>query len=328
VRRVRLAFTDAAGPVWVNLDDLMLVDNSRRIEPAPPGAQLLRSGLDYTLRLPSWPEPLRMAQSGDGLWRMSGVGAQVRLAGPGESLPAAGDKLDVLGGRGVGRAELLEHNAMRVRFGCTWFFPARPGLWASISARRIRWEYTIYADGRCVVQGELNNAGGREIQTAVIAPATAAAFYGRAGGRQIELNDFAGEVGRWQYMVAPAGEAGDLLASNYLRPAAVRTTIGDADVRAPGDFDKDGFDESQGCYCLGSRGGQCRFVVDPPPGGLLAPVFLLTGPWPGRVCVSSEGQAIGSVVRRTDGSILVRLPGNYQRATAVEVSADASGASD
>lgn len=320
VRRVRLGFTDAAGPVWIHVDDVMLIDNARRIEPSPPGTVLRKSGLDYTLSGPAWPEPLRLARGADGLWRMSGVGAEVRLAAPGEKLSEAGEKLDVLGPRRVGLVELLEHNAMRVRFGCTWFFPVRAGQSVSLPARRITWEYTIYSDGRCAVRGELNNAGGREIASAVIATKTEAAFHGRFLARRIELFDFAGEVGRWQYLAVPAGGGGKAMAEDYLRPGSVRISLGEADAVAAGDYDRDGFDESQGCYFLGSRAGLCRFVLDPPPGGLIDPLLRLTSTRPGELCVSSEGLAIRSAVRLADGSVLVRLPGRYIRPTKVEAS--------
>jgi hypothetical protein len=320
VRRLRFSFTDAAGAVWFNLDDVMLIDNARQIEPVPPGVALSKSGLDYELKLPGRDEPVRIEQGSDGLWRMGVLGAEVRLAGLGEKLPASGERLDPLGSRRVGQVDLLEHNEIRIRLASTWYFPSRAGQWASISVRQIRWEHTIYGDGRCVVQGVLNNAGGREIETVGIFPATEAAFYGRSTGRQMMVRDFAGEVGRWRYLVLPQGQSGPVLAANYLHPAAIRPSVAEPDVRAAGDGDRDGFDESQGCYYLSARGGQCRFVLDPSPEGLLDPVLLLAGPWPGQVHVSSEGLTIRSVVRRPDGSVLVRLGGMHRQAIAVEVS--------
>ena len=252
VRRLSLSFPDAAGAVWFNLDDVILIDNARRIAPAPAGVELFKSGLDYTLRLPGWPRPIRISQGADGLWRAGGIQADVRLAGPGEKLPETGEKLDRMGNRCVGEFELLEHNAMRLRLVGTWYFASRAGQWASMAARRIRWEYTIYCDGRCVVQGELNNAGGREISAVGIYAPTDAAFYGRSLSRSIELSEFAGQAGRWQYLVVPPGESGKLLSAEYLHPGTVRAVIAGRSVRGVGDHDRDGFDESQGCYCLGA----------------------------------------------------------------------------
>jgi hypothetical protein len=326
VRRLRLSFADAAEAVWFNLDDVMLMDNSRRIKPVPAGAELSKSGLDYELKLPGRQEAVLIEQGSDGLWRLGALGAEIRLGGLGEKLPAGGERLDALGSRRVGRIELLEHNEIRIRLASTWYFPSRAGQWASMAVRQIRREYTIYGDGRCVVQGVLNNAGGREIATVGLFTATDAAFYGGTTGRQMVVNDFAGEVGRWRYMVLPQGPFGAVLAANYLHPGAIRPSVAEPGVRADGDGDRDGFDESQGCYFLAARAGQCRFTLDPPPEGLLDPVVLLAGPWQGQVHVSSEGLAIRSVVRRPDGSALVLLGGLHRKAMAVEVSGTAGAA--
>ncbi len=325
VRRLRLSFADAAGAVWFNLDDVMLIDNARQIKPVPPGAELFKSGLNYSLKLPGRDEPVRIEQDPDGLWRMGAFQAELRIAGAGEKLPAGGEKLDALGSRRIGQIELLEHNEIRLRLASTWYFPSRAGQWVSMAVRQIRWEYTIYGDGRCVVQGVLNNAGGREIATVGVFTATDAAFYGGAAGRQMVVNDFAGEVGRWRYMVLPPGQSGPVLASNYLHPGGIRPSVAEPGARAVGDGDRDGFDESQGCYFLAARAGQCRFVLDPPPEGLLDPVLLLAGPWEGDVAVSSEGLAVRSVVRRPDGSALVRLGGLHRKPMAVEVSGAVGG---
>ena len=58
---------------------------------------------------------------------------------------------------------------------------------------------------------------------------------------------------------------------------------------APGDADRDGFDESQGCYFLAASRGHCRFTIFPPREGLLGPVFRIAGPWTGPVNVNTEG---------------------------------------
>ena len=320
VRRLGLSFADAAGAVWFNLDDIMLIDNSRLIQPAPPNFELARSGLDYTLTLPQYLEPVKIEQGPDGLWRMGWLQGDLRLAGAGEKLAESGESLDPMGSRRLGQIELLEHNPIRIRLASTWYFPSRSGQWASMAVRQIRWEYTIYADGRCVVQGVLNNAGGREIETVGIFTSTDAAFHGGSTGRKLIVNEFAGEVGRWRYLLPPPGEAGPLAADNYLRPGKLRPSIAGGGAWAPGDGDRDGFDESQGCYYLGARRGQCRFVLDPPAGGVLNPVFVVAGPFSAGVSVGIEGLAIRPVVRRADGSVLFRLEGVCSRPTAIEVS--------
>lgn len=319
-RRLVLSFPDAAGAVWFHLDDIMLIDNFRQINPVPLNFELSKSGLDYALTVPGYREPLRIEQGPDGLWRMGRFQAELRLCGAGEKLPDSGESLDWMGSRRLGQLELLEHNAIRIRLANTWYFPSRSGQWASMAVRQIRWEYTIYADGRCVVQGVLNNAGGREIETVGVFTSTDVVFHGGLKGRKLIVGEFAGQVGRWRYFLAPPGEAGPLAAANYLHPAKLQATIAGVGARAPGDGDRDGFDESQGCYYLAARGGECRFVLVPPAGGVVSPVFVVAGTFPAGASVSSEGLAIRPVVRRADGSVLFRLDGVCHGRTAIEVS--------
>jgi len=320
VRTVRIAFADAAGPVWFNVDDIMVIDNARAIKPTPPGMSLRKDGLNYRLTLPGRSAPVELRQSDDGLWRLEGLGAAVRLAGPGGQLAASGEDLSLMGGRRVGQVEVLEHNALRIRLANTWYFPTRAGEWASLAVRRLRWEHTLWADGRHVTQVMLNNAGGTPIgSVGIITPAPAAWSGGSIGNRMIQ-RDFRDGVGRWQFLSSPRdGTDGKLFLDNYLRPGKVEAAIAVAGSWAAGDAGRDGFDETQGCCFLAARAGQCRFTVHPPPGGLLRPAFLIAGPWSGPVHVNSEGMTIGPVVRLADGSALFVLPGRVDRPTAVEV---------
>lgn len=217
---IRLGFADAAGPVGFNLDDIMLIDNARTIRPTPPGVVLRKSGLGYALTLPGLAGEIRLAQGADGLWRLEGHEAEVRLAGAGEGLAAEGEHLELMGTRRVGQVEVIEHNSIRLRLANTWYFPTRAGQWASLAVRRIRWEHTFHADGRWVTAGMLNNAGGREISSAGVFLARLAAWLGGGVSDRHILPDFAGAVGRWHYLTAPAGPAGATMAENYLRPRA------------------------------------------------------------------------------------------------------------
>jgi hypothetical protein len=314
-----VGFADAAGPVWFNLDDVMLIDNERAIRPVPPGVVFRRSGLSYLLTLPAHTGQITVRQGADGLWRLGDLQASVRLAGPGQPLPASGEHLELMGDRRVGQVEVLEHNAIRVRLANTWYFPKRAGEWASLAVRQVRWEHTFYGDGRWVTEGTLNNAGGQEISSAGVFLPQEAAWAGGGLADSFLLRDFAGEVGRFRYLLAPSGPAGKTIAANYLRPGQVNGTIAAKDVFAPGDADRDGFDESQGCYCLGAKAGHCRFTVAPPAEGLCDPIFLVLGRWAGPVHVGSEGLAIQRVVQRADGAVLFVLPGLVTRPTAVEV---------
>jgi len=323
VEALRIGLPDAAGGVWLGLDDVLLIDNQRTIEPAPAGVQLRKSGLDYTLSLPGQGEEVSLTQQSDGLWRFGRLGAQVRLAGVGEDLPAEGERLELMGARRIGQVELLEHNRIRLRLANTWYFPKRAGEWASLAVRTIRWEHTVYGDGRWIVQGTLNNAGGTEISSVGVYLPVEAAWAGGILSDHHILREFSGEVGRWRYLLPPSGPAAKTITRNYLEPGRLAPTIAGQGAFAPGDAARDGFDESQGCYFLAAEAGHCRFTLLPPPEGLWNPVFLISGRWVGPTYVGSEGLAVRTVVRQPDGSILFLLPGAIRRPAAVEVTGKA-----
>ena len=83
--------------VRFNLDDILLVDNRRQIEPTPPGVRLLKSGLDYEIHLPGRPGPLHLRQGDDGLWRLGDDQPAVRLLRSTGILPVSPTAVSALG---------------------------------------------------------------------------------------------------------------------------------------------------------------------------------------------------------------------------------------
>ena len=133
------------------------------------------------------------------------------------------------------------------------------------------------------------------------------------------MEDFIGPLEKWSYMQASEGTSKNLLLQNYLKPARILTTLGRKVFFAEGDADRDGFDESQGCYYLGATNGQCRFKIIPPPEGLLNPVFRIYGPWENKPSVNREGLAVRNVSGLPDGSAVFLLRGKLLRPVFVEV---------
>jgi len=328
VQAIALAFTDAAGPVRFNLDDIMLINNARELGPTPRGLTVRKSGLGYAVSLPGREDPLRLTQQTDGLWRFDACQPTVQILGPDDTPPPGGELLERMGARRVGHVEVLEVNGIRVRLANTWYFPARAGEWVSMGVRRIRWEYTFYGDGRWVTHVELNNSGGQEIAAVRIRLGERAAWSDGSLADELVVRPFAGPVGRWSYLLAPNGLRQQALQKNHLETATVTANVAAGDVFAAGDFDRDRFDESQGCYFLASSKGHCRFTIDPPPDGLLDAAFRIAGKWPGRVSVNCNGLAIRKVVRLADGSALFVVPGWVRQATAVEVAGRISPVQD
>jgi len=223
--------------------------------------------------------------------------------------------------------EILEKNRIRLRLASTWCFPSRADEWASSAVRHVRWEYTFYWDGRIVTRIELNNAGGAQIGSIRISPPTGAVWAGGTTSQDLLVRDFRGPVGRWQFLSPPPGADKEVLARNYLVPAAIVPVLAAAGTYADGDVDRNGFDESQGCYFFrATRAGHCRLKVVAPPAGLCNPVFRVAGPWDGPVSVNSEGLAIRDPVRLADGSVLFVLPGRVNLRTSIEVEGRAAAA--
>lgn len=320
VRTLRISFTEAISAVRFNLDDVMLINNYRSVKPAPPGLQLYKDGLDYKLLSPHGDDPVFLAQCDDGLWRLRPQQPAVQLAPPNSPLPQAAESLELMGPRRLGHVELIENNTIRLRLANTWYFPTHPGEWASLAVRQIRWEYTFYANGRWVTQVELNNAGGTQIGAVRISLGRKGVWAGKGELEELIVKKFAGPVGRWSYLLGPEGPQRKMMEQNYLNPGLLIKTLAAKNVFAAGDADEDGFDESQGCYFLQARAGNCRFMIVPGPTGLLEPVFRVAGQWAGAVNVSSEGLVIRNVVRLGDGTVLFSLPGRLNRPTKVEVS--------
>ena len=323
VKTIGLALADATGPERLYLDDVLLVENSRLIQPAPEGLRLSRAGTDWRLDLRGRRQALAMAQSAEGLWRLGADQPLMQLAAPGKEADGNGEDLSLMGERRRGEVELLEHNEVRVRLASTWYFPARGGEWATLAVRRIRWEYTFYGDGRCVVHVDLNNAGGEAIGAGRLLLPEEAAWPGlRQPSRGKVLKDV-GTAGRWCCLLAPEGDNRQAVLAAYSSPPTLDVAAAGAGPPADGDADRDGFDEGQGCYFLRAKAGLCRFTVPARTPPLLNPAFRVRGPWKGQVHVSADGAAIRDVAVLEDGSAIFQLRGRIERPAAVEVAGEA-----
>jgi len=317
VRTLELRFADAAGPLRFHVDDILLINNRRRLGPTPPGMALEKIGLDYRLTLGGAGGPLELAQGDDGLWRWSRGQGRLEVL-PADGAPRAEDPLAALGARRIGQAKLAETNRLRVRLVHTWYFPDRAGAWASLSVRRVRWETTFYADGRRVTHVTLNNAGGAAIGAVRLHAGRTAVWPDGRRAAERRQADFEGPVGRWSYLLPPDSMHADLLADSYAKPGRIVPLLAE-ETAAAGDDDGDGFDESQGCYVVRPRGRHCRFRLEPPEAGVLRPVFLVPGPWAQPPAVQAAGQAVRRVILRADGAALFALEAWLRQATVIEV---------
>ena len=319
VRTIRLWFSHSTSPLRINIDDIMLIDNRRWIEPVPAGMRLFKSGLDYAIHLPYRIKPVRLRQCDDGLWRLVDEPIRLILDGDRDSFfpPTDADYLsDVLGmGRlRVGQVELIEHNSIRLRIANTWFFSDVSGKRESTDTRKIRWEYTFYRDGKWITDVILNNVGGPPIRAVKIVIPKEAVFSDGSTGPLKQVKPFTAPVGRWDFLIPPPDKKADLHKDNFVHPARINVQVGQVKILS-GDIDGDGFDQAQGCYNILADKGRCRFVLKP-QGKLLNPVIRVFGMRLStnsnvcrRVSVNCEGRAIREFVSLPDGSILFMLSG-------------------
>jgi len=225
----------------------------------------------------------------------------------------------LMGNRMVGHVEVLESNHVRARLVNTWYFPTRAGEWASLAVRQIRWEHTIYGDGRWVTGLCLNNAGGGPIDTVRLWLVDRVAWSAGATSRDFVVRDFQGPIGRWSFL-RPSGQLRDkTLLANHMRPGKIEPLIGAISPSPTGDLNGDGFDESQGCYRIRANGGHCRFRIVPTSEGLLDPAFLVLGNWPATVVATVQGRAVRRLSRLDDGSVVFTVLGWIRQPTVVEV---------
>ncbi len=322
VRSIGISFADAAGTVRFNLDDIMLIDNKRTLGGTPKGITLRKEGLNYSISIPHRNRPILIRQCSDGLWRADTGQPTIQIASPGVVLGPEGEHLEIMGQRKNGHIEVLEVNSVRVRLSNTWYFPTRSGEWVSLAVRKIRWEYTFYGDGRWVTHVELNNAGGKQIGSVRMWVPDEVAWSDGVISRDLVIRDFAGPLGRWSFLIAPKGLQKKTMHNNHLFGGIIRPHLAASEVFAPGDYDKDRYDESQGCYFLESVKGHCRFRIDPPTEGLLNPVFLVAGQWKRSPIASSQGLRIRNLAYLDDGSVLFLISGWIRRSTAVEVAGE------
>jgi hypothetical protein len=164
----------------------------------------------------------------------------------------------------------------------------------------------------------LNNAGGRAIGE-VHVRSHLAAWKGFGEVDRLDDTDFVGPLASWNYLHQPADDTEGLWRRNYLNPGRLQKIIARDGIFAEGDRDRDGFDESQGCYCLAAEHGHCRFRILPPSGGLGRPAVRVIGPWKGTVGVNVEGLAVSPVSVLSDGSVIFLMPDDVVRPTSVEV---------
>jgi hypothetical protein len=127
----------------------------------------------------------------------------------------------------------------------------------------------------------------------------------------------------WDIDAAPEAQS---LAADYQHPATLTVACGQVVDDAAGDLDRDGFNESEGCYELALGDGLSRFTLQ--PGVLLRhqPIFRVRGT-AGRQCwVYADGRIIDRQGRDEHGELMFGLPRPISAPLTIEVNTRVAGA--
>jgi hypothetical protein len=129
-------------------------------------------------------------------------------------------------------------------------------------------------------------------------------------------------VGHWSFSRTVNDKLRTIVEANYAKPPPLTLKMGRSDP-AGGDSDGDGFDESQGCYCVRAMAGHCRFTLACPVGPIDVYVRI-RGQWTGPASASCQGLALRDSVGLADKCLLVRVPAVDSRPVTVEVTGPVS----
>ncbi len=108
-------------------------------------------------------------------------------------------------------------------------------------------------------------------------------------------------------------------ANDYAQPAALEVSTGSLITDAPGDLNRDGYNESEGCYELVPGGRALRFQLEPARLLRFDPVFRVHDTAGQRCWVYARGRMIQTVGRDAEDNLLVWLGSVVSGRTAVEV---------
>ncbi len=303
IREISFSFSEQHRPVSFNLDDLLLIDNTRVIPNTPAGTTLRRVGLDYELTCANQLRPIRLAQGKDGLWRLGDSPAILQLGTPSDSLDGQKENIGILGDRHAGDAQLLEANPVRIRLASTWYFPPELGLWRHMDVRQLRWEYTFYGDGRCVTCLRLVNAGGVDVYQVRLVEPQMAAWSDGTIGKTLHITNLNGQGGQWCWLTCANGDSAQDILEAYAHPPRATVLSGTTNIVSAGDADI--FDRSQGCYVAQAVGGHCRLSLAISARPLAHPAFRIIAPWEGSIIGSRAGMPIRPIVATDQGALAV-----------------------
>ena len=117
------------------------------------------------------------------------------------------------------------------------------------------------------------------------------------------------------------GQAADPLQAQHLKPGAVDIpeSMGSVKRDSAGDENNDAYNETRGAYQIMATGPRLDLKLSPGAAKLISPVLEIEGLPKGTVLVTMEGRLISAVVRTPEDHVVIQLPGEVERETAVNI---------
>jgi hypothetical protein len=95
--------------------------------------------------------------------------------------------------------------------------------------------------------------------------------------------------------------------------------MGRTNRNTPGDANNDGYNESLGAYEVTANGPRMDMTLTPKGMTLVRPIIEISGLPPGKPLVTLEGQLVESLIRLSNGNVLIEVPARIERATTLNV---------
>ncbi len=117
------------------------------------------------------------------------------------------------------------------------------------------------------------------------------------------------------------GQPADGLQSQHAKPGTIDIpeAMGSIKRDTVGDENNDAYNETRGAYQITATGPRLDLKISPASSKLISPVLEIEGLPKGTILVTMEGRLVSGVVRTKDDHVVIQLPGEIERETAVNI---------
>ncbi|HEX3359327.1 MAG TPA: hypothetical protein VHS31_20275 [Tepidisphaeraceae bacterium] len=121
--------------------------------------------------------------------------------------------------------------------------------------------------------------------------------------------------------VSDSAKKDEMLARDQDWPGqlSVADGMGRTNRNTPGDANNDGYNETLGAYEVAAKGPRMEVTLTPKGMTLVRPIIEISGLPAGKPLVTLEGQLVESLIRLSNGNVLIEVPARIERATTLNV---------